>query len=231
VPTLGKQSYDALLAIWRERADSDTARLFERLREELRPYVPAGVTVETRNRGGAVLSQLLGVADDVGAEMIAVGTHGPGVVERFFLGSVATNALRAATGRSVLVAPAPSPVECGRIELRLRGTTKIERAEEWEPALEAFSMRNIGRRARLEVDDPELGAQVQQSGFTLLGVAYDHHDRRIEIMMGDPRDRTRHLTRTIAHADDVAFYAGDDGRERAMRVERGKGQTLLTFID
>ena len=230
IPTIGSQSYDALVAVWRRQAEADAAQLFEHLREELRPYVPAGVTVETRTRGGAVLSQLLGVADDVGAEMIAVGTHGPGVVERFFLGSVATNALRA-SGRTVLVAPPPSPVEAARIDLRLRGTTTITRADEWEPALEAFSKRNAGRRVRLEVDDPELGAQVQQAGFALLGVSYDHHDRRIEIMLGDPADNTRHLTRTIAHADDVAFYAGPEERERALRIERGRGQTLFTFLD
>jgi hypothetical protein len=81
------------------------------------------------------------------------------------------------------------------------------------------------------VDDPDMGAQVQESGFALLGVTYDRHDRCIELMMGDPKDRARHLTRTIPRADDVAFYAAPDGREKALRIERGHAQTLLTFLD
>jgi hypothetical protein len=132
----------------------------------------------------------------------------------------------------VLVAPAPSALEAARIELRLRGTMAIRKSVEWEPALDAFSRRNVGRRVRLEVDDPDLGAQVQQTGLALLGVSYDRHDRRIEIMMGDPGNLSRHLTSTISHVDDVAFYAGPDGgRERALCVERGRGQALLTFLD
>ena len=223
-------SVDALLSRWKEDDDAETARLFQNLRDELRPYVPAGVTVEVRNRTGAVLGQLLAVADEAGADVVAVGTHGPGIIERFFVGSDAVDVLREST-HSVLVAPAPSAVESTRLELRLRGTAEAGKSGEWEAELEAFSKRNVGRRVRLEVDDPDIGAQVQQSGFAFLGASYDRHDHSLEIMVGDPEDRTRHLTRTIPRADDVAFYASpDDGRERALRVASGRGQTLLTFL-
>ena len=36
----------------------------------------------------------------------------------------------------------------------------------------------------IEVDDPEIGAQVLGRG-PLLGVTYDSHDQRVEIMVGD----------------------------------------------
>jgi nucleotide-binding universal stress UspA family protein len=223
-------SFDALVSRWRQEEELESARLMRHLRDELRPYVRAGITVETRSRCGNVVGQLLGVAGDVDADMIAVGTRGPGIFERFFLGSVALDALWAST-RTVLVAPAPPPTEGARLELRLRGTARLKRTEDWEGALDAFSKRNAGRRVRLEVDDPDIGAQVQESGFALLGVIYDRHDRRIEIMVGDPNDRTHHLTRTVSRPDDVAFYATPDGHERALRVARGRGQTLLTFLE
>ena len=227
---LRDSSFEALVSRWRAEEASNTAQRFERLREELRPYVQRGVTVETRTRTGDPPDELLAVAVDVGADMLAVGTHGPGMLERFFLGSVATDMLRDA-GRTVLVAPAPSPAESARLSLRLHGTTELKKADDWEPALEGFSKRNVGRPVRLEVDDPEVGAQTQEQGYALLGVSYDHHDRRVEIMVGDATDRVRHLTRTITHVDDVGFYATPTGGERALRVASGRGQTLLTFMD
>ncbi len=215
---------------WLQAAQAATGRLFEQLRDELRPWVPPGVTVETRAVAGSVLRSLVAVADEVGAGLLAVGTHGPGVLERLFVGSVATDALREA-GRTVIVAPAPDAIESARLELRLRGATEVTEAGAWEPALAAFTKRNLGRRVRVEIDDAELGVRLQDTGFALLGATYDRHDRTVELMVGDPVRRTTHLTRSIPRADDLAFYAGDDGRDRALRVGSGRGQTILTFLD
>lgn len=222
--------YETLLERWRIRAESAAAALFTRVRGELRPYAAHGITLETQTRTGDVLEELLGAAEDKGAQMIAVGTNGPGVVERFFVGSIATEVLRH-SGRSVLIAPAPNPAECARLALRLQGTVDLVRSDDWAVALETFSARNDGRRVRMEVDDPDIGAQVQQSGFALLGVTYDHRDERVEVMMGDPLDRTRHLTRSIPHVDDVAILADPNGPERALRIVSRHAQTLVTFTD
>jgi nucleotide-binding universal stress UspA family protein len=227
---LRDSSFEPLVALWREEEATSTAHLFERLRDELRQYTPSGVTVETRSRTGEVRDELLEVADEVGAGMVAVGTQGPNAIERLLLGSVASDVVRHAA-RMVLVAPPPAAVESARIELRLRGTTDVTRPADWGPALDAFTKRNFGRLVRIEVDDPEIGAQTEERGYALLGTAYDHHDRRIEIMVGDPVDRVRHLTRTIPGADDVAFYTTNGGQERAMRVGRGRAQTIVTFQD
>lgn len=223
-------SFEALVSRWREDAAAASARCFEQLREELRPHVPRDVTVETRTRTGDVQEQLLTVANEVGAQLLAVGTHGPGIIERFFLGSVATDVLRE-FACSVLIAPSPGPVESARLDLRLHGTSELTKAGEWGATLAAFSKRNAGRPARLEVDDPEIGAQVQESGYALLGVSYDRHDRRVEIMVGDASEKVRHLSHAVGDVDDVAFYATPKGGERALRVTSGRGQTLLTFLD
>jgi nucleotide-binding universal stress UspA family protein len=225
-----RESYETLLENWRAKSDKETAALFARLREELRQYAPKGVTIETQTRSGVVLEQLLDVADQTGAHLIAVGTHGPGAIERFFIGSVATEVLRHA-GRSVLVAPAPEAAESARLSLRLQGTANVVKPEEWATVLEKFSARNDGRRVKLEVDDPDLGAQVQQSGFALLGATYDHHDKRVDVMLGDPQNHTRHLTRSIPRADDISIVAEPDGPERTLRILSGRSQTLVTFLD
>ena len=224
------ESYETLLENWRAKSDKETAALFARLREELRQYAPKGVTIETQTRSGVVLEQLLEIADEKGAHLVAVGTHGPGAIERFFIGSVATEVLRHA-GRSVLVAPAPEAAESARLSLRLQGTANVVKPEEWATVLEKFSARNDGRRVKLEVDDPDLGAQVQQSGFALLGATYDHHDKRVDVMLGDPQNHTRHLTRSIPRADDISIVAEPDGPERTLRVLSGRSQTLVTFLD
>ena len=225
-----RESYESLLEKWRVKADKETTDLFARVRDELKQYAPKGVTIETQTRSGVVLEQLLAVADETGAHLVAVGTHGPGAIERFFIGSVATEVLRHA-GRSVLVAPAPEPAEAARLSLRLQGTANTVKPDEWAAVLEKFSARNDGRRVKLEVDDPDLGAQVQQAGFSLLGVTYDHHDKRIDVMLGDPQNHTRHLTRSIPGADDVSIVAGPGGPERTLRILSGRSQTLVTFLE
>lgn len=227
---LGDSGFAPMLAAWRDDEAATTAASFERLRDELRPYTPSGVTIETRSRSGYVHDELLEVADEVGAEMLAIGTQGQNAVGRMLMGSVADDVVRHAA-RMVLIAPPPEAVESARIELRLRGTTDVTRPADWGPALDAFTKRNAGRRVRIDVDDPEIGAQTQEHGYALLGVTYDHHDRRVEIMVGDATNRMHHLTRSIAGADDVAFYAADGQQERAMRVARGRGQTIVTFQD
>ena len=227
---LSSRSYEKLLEQWRGKAEREAATLFSRLLNELKPYVRHNITLETQITSGPVLERLLAAADKTGAHMIAVGTHGAGILERFFVGSVATEVLRH-SGRTVLVAPAPNPAECGRISLRLQGAADFVKADDWAEVLEKFSARNAGRRVRLEVDDPDLGAQVQQSGFAFLGATYDHHDQRVELMMGEPQNRTRHLTRSIPNVDDVAILASPNGAELVLRVLSGRAQTLLTFTD
>lgn len=224
------ESYETLLDKWRMKSARSTVALFTRLREELQPYAPRGVTIETRTTAGVVAQQLIEVAEETKAQVIAVGTHGPSVVERLFVGSVATEVLRHAH-RTVLAAPAPTPAESARLTLRLQGTVQIVRPDDWAIVLERFSARNAGRRARLEVNDPELGAQVQQSGFALIGVTYDHHDRRVEVMFGDPLHRTCHLTHSVPRVDDVSVVAEPGGPERTLRILSGHAQTLVTFLD
>jgi nucleotide-binding universal stress UspA family protein len=51
-----------------------------------------------------VAETILRAADAMAADLVAVGTHGAGAVERLILGSVADKVIRGA-GRPVLVVP------------------------------------------------------------------------------------------------------------------------------
>ena len=96
--------------------------------------------------------------------------------------------------------------------------------------LDGFSRRNTGRRVRLEIDDPALGAQTQQLGWTLLGAAFDPHDRRISLMLGDPAGPTMRHTHAADRVASIAVQTGADGRDVALRIAHGGAQTLLTFL-
>jgi len=61
--------------------------------------------------------------DELDADLIAVGTHGPGLVGRLLLGSVASSILHLSTTH-VLASRAPAPVRSGRqspVTYRVRG--------------------------------------------------------------------------------------------------------------
>jgi hypothetical protein len=100
---------------------------------------------------------------------------------------------------------------------------------DWGPGLDAFSGRNLGRRGTLEVDDPDIGAQAQEFDYPLLGATYDPHDERVELMFGEGLRGSPHLTRGIAGVTAIDVLSDDQGRDMAIRIAHGAGQTLLTF--
>ena len=101
--------------------------------------------------------------------------------------------------------------------------------DRWAEELSAFTKRNAGRRAALEVDDPELGAQAQEHDYPFLGAAYDRHDQRVELMLGDFVGVQRHLTRGIPHVQSIDILRDEHGRDWILRIGHGRGQTILTL--
>jgi nucleotide-binding universal stress UspA family protein len=183
----------------------------------------ADVRLESLTLAGEPAEAVLSLAEQRAAHLVAVGT-----LERLILGSVATAILRRA-GCSVLACQQPKASEAARIERRLAGTADSDDPAVWAELLADFSLRNAGRTASLEVDDPSVGAQLQARGYTFLGAAYDRHDRRVVLMLGDAEERARHLTRSIPRVTSVAVLAGADGGDAVLRVAHGAGQTLLTL--
>ena len=199
--------------------------LFGRLRDELRAYVPDDVTIETLIRTDVDIDGILAGGTAVDADLIAVGTHGPRLLERIFLGSVASSVLHSAS-QSVLAVPPPPPGESLDLWLRITQTATSEKPREWADALDEFTRRNKGRRVSVEVDDPELGAQMLGRG-ALFGVTYDTHDERVEIMVGDARRARRHLMHSIARVDAIAMTTDERSGNEALELRHGGGHTLV----
>jgi nucleotide-binding universal stress UspA family protein len=202
---------------------------FARVREELRPYSPPDLTIETTTGAGTIVDEILRVADEAKAEVIVSGTQGPNAVQRFFVGSSAAGLLHRARC-SVLSSPAPRPAEFSRLSLRLVDTLAEENTDKWQEMLDAVTKRDAGRRMTLEVDDPAFGAQVEARGYRLRGVTYDPHDRRIAIMVAGDAGEQPHLTRTIDHPRSIAITSSA-GRDQALEIRHGRGHTLVLFDD
>jgi nucleotide-binding universal stress UspA family protein len=88
-----------------------TEQLRERNREDLEEWASAlegvsSVRPVMHHLEGSAPEELLKLADRIGADLIAAGSHGMGFLGRLLLGSVSTRLLRAATC-PVLIAPPP----------------------------------------------------------------------------------------------------------------------------
>jgi nucleotide-binding universal stress UspA family protein len=189
--------------------------------------IPAGVRVEDIILSGDPARELLSYASRVEADLVAAGSHGHGFVTRLVIGSVTTKLLRMASC-PVLVIPADG--HQGDQRGAATSATLTLDANRWGEVLDDFTRRNGGRRTRLEVDDPELGAQTQEGAYPLLGVTFDPVDQHVEIMLGALGAGEPHLSRSIASVDSIDVLTDRDDQDIALRLHHGDGQTILTLI-
>jgi len=211
-------------AAWMSLYGEGVGPAFERVKAEL--GLPAQVTVETVSRQGKPSRELLEFARSTQADLIVTGSRGAGLVDRLLVGSTATGLIRGAHC-AVLAVPTGGLTEHADMWPPSDRVTLPQ--DQWAVELAAFTKRNAGRRAALEVDDPELGAQAQEHDYPFLGAAYDHHDRRVEIMLGDFAGVGRHLTRGIANVTAIDLLQDEQGRDWILRIVHGNGQTILTL--
>ena len=189
--------------------------------------IPAGVRVDDVTLSGDPAREVLSYASRVDADLVAAGSHGHGFVTRLVIGSVTTKLLRMASC-PVLVIPADGH-QGDRRGAATSATLTLD-ASRWGEVLDDFTRRNGGRRTRLEVDDPELGAQTQEGEYPLLGVTFDPVDQHVEIMLGALGAGEPHLSRSIASVDSIDVLTDRDDQDIALRLHHGDGQTILTFI-
>ena len=205
----------------REYADLVRHR-FARARARL--AVPPNVTVEQHMCTGDTAKELIAYAEREHADVIAAGSHGHGFVSRFVLGSFTTALLRAANSAVLVVPPDFTPL--GAVDGR--GTVHLEPSQ-WSTVLADFTRTNAGRRTRLEIDDPDIGAQAQEMDYPLRGVVFDPHDQRLEIMLGVLGGGEPHLSRSIGDVSSLDLLVDTEGNDVALRVRHGAGQTMLSF--
>ena len=71
-----------------------------------------------------------------------------------------------------------------------------------------------------------LGAQMLGRG-ALIGVTYDSHDQRVEIMLGDAHRPRRHLIHSIARVESIALTTEKRSGSEALELRHGSGHTLV----
>lgn len=149
------------------------------------------------------------------------------LLDRLLGGSVAARLYRGAPC-AILIVPDTTPQSAGRPEF-LGHTESVRDPARWPALFREFTYRNTARRATLEIDDLELGAQAEARDYPFLGVDYDPRDRKVEVMLGDLPPGPRHLTHVVAKPTSVDVLRGPDGRDRVLHIAREGGQTLVTL--
>jgi nucleotide-binding universal stress UspA family protein len=211
-------------AAWMSLYGEGVGPAFDRIRAEL--ALPDRVVVESVSRQGKPSREILEFARSTQADLIVTGSRGAGLVDRLLVGSTATGLIR---GGHCAILAVPTGGSTERVDAwPPQGRVTVEE-DRWASELDGFTKRNVGRRAALEVDDPELGAQAQEHDYPFLGATYDHHDRRVEIMLGDFKGVGRHLTRGIANVTSIDLLQDESGRDWILRIVHGNGQTILTL--
>ena len=170
---------------------------------------------------------LLASAEELNADLIVAGTHGRGFLGRVLGGETVAKLVRGARS-SVLVFPAAAAFQ--RFEHREPDIGSLDQSAVWAKKLEDFSRRNAGRRGRLEVDDPALGAQVEMTGYQFLGASYDSPSHRAQLMFGSMAGPRPHLVRGISNLRSVEILpSGRDDKDTALSIASDEGQTLLVL--
>lgn len=171
---------------------------------------------------------LLAYAEEFDADLISAGTHGRGILGRILGGETIAKLVRGARC-SVLVLPAAAAFQ-GFDQPEPERESRDEHTD-WSQALDDFSRRNAGRRGRLEVDDPAVGAQVEMTGYRFLGAVYDAPSRRAQLMFGNGGLDGPHLVRGISSVKWVEILSGKDGSDTVLSIASDDGQTLLLLED
>jgi len=167
---------------------------------------------------------LLGYAEELNVDLIVAGTHGRGFIGRMLAGQTLAKLVRGAQ-RSVLVLPATAAFQ--RFDQPPHESESQQQEADWARKLDEFSRKNVGRRGRLEVDDPAVGAQVEMTGYHFLGASYDPPSKRAQLMFGSTERDGPHLVRGISNIKWVEILSDERDRDTVLSIASDDAQTLL----
>lgn len=109
-------------------------------------------------------------------------------------------------------------------------TRQIPKSE-WPAFLDRFSRQHQGWLVKLEILNPDLGAQVQETGLPLEGLTDEWDEAEgntIMIMAGNAPDD--HITHSITNPTEVSLEQTDEGADVALSIKSADGTTaLLSF--
>jgi nucleotide-binding universal stress UspA family protein len=212
-------------------APQEWTRLYEgltqaTLRRVVRELDLPAARVATSTLAGHPADEILTLAERAQAELIVVGYRAPLLIDRLTrTHAVAERVLRGARCAVLLVPSVETELAPGEAtETQVLGDPAA-----WAMHLSDFTERNAGRRAHLEVDTAEMGAQALVAGFPLLGVDAEQDGAMVHLVFGAIDGRGPHLAHRIPDARSVALYRRRDGNDIALRIAHEDGYSLLTF--
>lgn len=216
------------ITMWDREYDLSLPEAFERVTAGL--DIPAGIRIEHVTLHGNTPRAILEFAESVSADLLVAGSHGRGTIGRIVVGSVATRLLRG-TPCSIMIVPRAATKYLGleRHEV-VAEAPKPSGMADWSLRLSEFTRRNAARHVVLEVDDPEIGSQVEVTDYPFLGTDFDHQTGQVEIMLGDAEPDGRHLTHSTSGVTSIDVLVDTKNKDAVLRLAHGNGQTLLTFI-
>lgn len=191
--------------------------------------LPATAVVEPRVLVGHPAFEVADFAEYVHADLLVLGHRQRGVWGRLLHSSVAERAYRLANCGVLIVPSDGLGTGSPRTHAQDMITQSVPHRAQWPALLQAFSERNVGRRASVELFTVGLGAQSASVNFALVGVAYDPADDAVEIMLGDAEGRTRHVTHTVRQVSVVELSSYEGGADAALRLVHADGETLVTL--
>jgi hypothetical protein len=173
---------------------------------------------------GEPAREILAFAERRGLGLVAAGSHGLSFVGRLLMGSVSTRLIRGSRVPVLIVPPSERQEEVSL------GPGTEQGVHPWVAELKEFTRANAGRRATVEVMDPELGVQVCGRNLSLWGVDYDPKGDRIHIMMGRSGTADGHITHSLAAPRDLHVVRGEGGRSEGLLVEIQDGKVILRIL-
>ena len=100
---------------------------------------------------------------------------------------------------------------------------------QWALPTAAFTYRNVGRIARVEVDSRGAAGVGQVDGYPFHALEHDQASGRLRIVLCADADGTPRITCDVPGAESFEVRRRREGSDLALRIAHGDGYTLLTF--
>jgi nucleotide-binding universal stress UspA family protein len=211
-------------------AENDLARARKKLAEWKSELSRGEIEVQDVVLTGTPAKELIRYADEVQADLVALSTHGYGVLRRTMLGSVASSLVRGA-GCSVLCVPGSARTVAATLARRAQASdTRVFAREKTDMELAAFSERNLGRPCTVHVYRRDIGAQVLGHDLPLVGATFDTETGTVSIMFGASQLAGHHLAHAVHGVTEVDLSSGAQDRDHVLRLVHDDGYTLVELM-
>ncbi len=176
---------------------------------------------------GNPADELLRLTRALDADLVVLSTHGYGFLRRMILGSVAAELVRHAPCSVLCVPGSARTLLAARERPTISALTRSLDLAVLDAELNAFTERNAGRCCTIEIDQPELGAQILGHGLPLVGATSEARTQTVTLMFGASALTGEHVSHSIPNVSAVDMRSNSEGHEQVLRLVYAGGQTLI----